>query len=98
MLVDTSVKAIRREFAQTWQDNQKTTEIAVKEDHVKLDKIIRVAARDEEGNIFYTRNGAFNVNQQGYLVTSSGAQVLNSNNEPIYIGASNITVDNNNFS
>lgn len=52
--------------------------------------------RDEEGNIFYTRNGAFNVNQQGYLVTSSGAQVLNSNNEPIYIGASNITVDNNN--
>ena len=32
-------------------NNQKTTEIAVAEDCVKLDKIVRVATRDEDGNI-----------------------------------------------
>lgn len=52
--------------------------------------------RDQQGNIAYTRDGSFNVNQQGYLVTSSGAQVLNSNNQPIYIGGSKITVDSSN--
>lgn len=52
--------------------------------------------RDDEGNIFYTRYGAFNINREGYLVTSSGAQVLNTNNQPIYVGTSNITVDSSN--
>lgn len=52
--------------------------------------------RDEQGNIFYTRDGGFNVNADGYLVTSSGAQVLNSNNQSIYVGGSSISVDNNN--
>ena len=52
--------------------------------------------RDEQGNIFYTRDGGFNVNTDGYLVTSSGAQVLNSNNQSIYVGGSSISVDNNN--
>ena len=44
--------------------------------------------RDEQGNVFYTRDG--------YLVTSSGAQVLNSNNQPMYVGGSSISVDSNN--
>ena len=38
--------------------------------------------RDNEGNLFYTRDGAFKVNRDGYLVTSSGYSVLNSNNQP----------------
>ena len=33
-------------------NNQTTTEIAVGEDRVKLDKIVRVAERDEDGNIY----------------------------------------------
>lgn len=52
--------------------------------------------RDEQGNVFYTRDGGFNINGDGYLVTSSGAQVLNSNNQPMYVGGSSISVDSNN--
>lgn len=52
--------------------------------------------RDEQGNIFYTRDGGFNINGDGYLATSSGEQVLNSNNQPIYIGGNSISVDSNN--
>lgn len=52
--------------------------------------------RDNEGNVFYTRDGAFNINRDGYLVTSSGYSVLNSNNQSIYVGNSSISVDNNN--
>ncbi len=36
----------------------------------------------EEG-IFYTRNGAFQLDSSGQLVTSSGAAVLNDGNDPI---------------
>ena len=52
--------------------------------------------RDNEGNLFYTRDGAFKVNRDGYLVTSSGYSVLNSNNQPIYVGNSSVSVDTNN--
>lgn len=52
--------------------------------------------RDEQGNVFYTRDGGFNINADGYLATSSGEQVLNSNNQPIYVGGSSISVDSNN--
>ena len=52
--------------------------------------------RDKEGNLFYTRDGAFKVNRDGYLVTSSGYSVLNSNNQPIYVGNSSVSVDTNN--
>ena len=51
---------------------------------------------DNEGNLFYTRDGAFKVNRDGYLVTSSGYSVLNSNNQPIYVGNSSVSVDTNN--
>ena len=52
--------------------------------------------RDNEGNLFYTRDGAFKVNRDGYLVTSSGYSVLNSNNQPIYVGNNSVSVDTNN--
>lgn len=52
--------------------------------------------RDDEGNTYYTRDGAFNINSEGYLVNSSGYEVLNTNNQPIYVGNSKITVDRNN--
>ena len=38
----------------------------------------------------------FKVNRDGYLVTSSGYSVLNSNNQPIYVGNSSVSVDTNN--
>ena len=52
--------------------------------------------RDNEGNTYYTRDGVFNINGNGYLVNGSGYEVLNTNNQPIYIGNSKITVDSNN--
>ena len=42
-----------------------------------------------------TVNGEY-VNRDGYLVTSSGYSVLNSNNQPIYVGNSSVSVDTNN--
>lgn len=57
--------------------------------------------RDNEGNIRYTRDGAFKVNGNGYLVTSSGYEVLGINQrtnnlEGIYVGNQKISMDNNN--
>lgn len=52
--------------------------------------------RDNQGNTYYTRDGVFNINGNGYLVNGSGYEVLNTNNQPIYIGNSKITVDSNN--
>lgn len=52
--------------------------------------------RDNQGNTYYTRDGVFNINSNGYLVNGSGYEVLNTNNQPIYIGNNKITVDSNN--
>jgi flagellar basal-body rod protein FlgG len=46
----------------------------------------------------YTRDGNFKVNQQGYLITNDGNEVLGINNatgakEPIYIGNSKFSLD-----
>lgn len=54
------------------------------------------SVRDNEGNTYYTRDGVFNINSEGYLVNGSGYEVLNTNNQPIYVGNSKITVDSNN--
>lgn len=57
---------------------------------------------DDNNNTFYTRDGSFKVNSQGYLVTNSGHYVTGINNqtgntERIYVGSDliNITPDNN---
>lgn len=52
-------------------------------------------------NFYYTRDGQFRVNNQGYLVNSSGDNVLglDSNSgrpEPIFIGNKKMVVDGNN--
>lgn len=49
----------------------------------------------------YTRDGNFKINQQGYLITNDGAEVLGVNNttgarEPIYIGGANFSLDGEN--
>lgn len=56
---------------------------------------------DEQNNIYYTRDGSFKVNAQGYLVTNSGHYVMginsqSGNSERIYVGSDliNITSDN----
>lgn len=56
---------------------------------------------DSAGNRFYTRDGAFKVNSEGYLVTTSGDKVLGINRssnalEPIYIGDEKISMDSRN--
>lgn len=52
--------------------------------------------RDNEGNTYYTRDGVFNINSEGYLVNESGYEVINTNNQSIYVGNNKITVDSNN--
>lgn len=59
------------------------------------------SVRDGEGNVRYTRDGVFRVDNRGYLVTSSGDNVLGVNQitnklEPIYVGNNKVSVDNNN--
>ncbi|MDR3594025.1 flagellar hook-basal body complex protein [Clostridium sp.] len=49
----------------------------------------------------YTRDGNFKVNQQGYLITNDGSEVLGINNttgakEPIYVGNSKFSLDEEN--
>lgn len=49
----------------------------------------------------YTRDGNFKVNQQGYLITSDGSEVLGQNNtngatEPIYVGDMKFSLDGEN--
>lgn len=49
------------------------------------------AIREPNGDIGYTKNGSFQVNSDGYLMTANGYQVLDTNYEPIQITGS---VDN----
>lgn len=49
----------------------------------------------------YTRDGNFKINQQGYLITNDGSQILGNNiatgaKEPIYIGDNKFSVDGEN--
>ena len=49
----------------------------------------------------YTRDGNFKINQQGYLITNDGCQVLGTNiatgaKEPIYIGNNKFSLDGGN--
>ncbi|HCW03632.1 MAG TPA: flagellar basal body rod protein FlgG [Clostridium sp.] len=62
---------------------------------------VRVTAADGSEGVFYTRDGEFRVNNQGYLVNSSGNYVLGRNVatgalEPMEVGNSKISTDMNN--
>lgn len=56
----------------------------------------------QSGNkIVYTRDGNFRIDNQGYLVTTTGDRVLGMNNgtgnaEPIFVGDSDFYIDDNN--
>ncbi|NLZ48088.1 MAG: flagellar basal body rod protein FlgG [Clostridiales bacterium] len=59
------------------------------------------AAADGTQGIYYTRDGAFHINNLGYLVNSTGNYVMGRNintgaMEPIAVGNSKITTDGNN--
>lgn len=56
---------------------------------------------DEQNNTYYTRDGSFKVNPQGYLVTNSGQYVMGinsqtGNSERIYIGSDLISISPDN--
>lgn len=56
---------------------------------------------DEQNNTYYTRDGSFKVNPQGYLVTNSGHYVMGinsqtGNSERIYIGSDLISISPDN--
>jgi len=57
---------------------------------------------DPEGNIYYTRDGSFRIDNQGNLITNTGNYVLgnnldNGNMEPINVGQSSMAVSPNNI-
>ena len=57
--------------------------------------------QDFSGNTYYTRNGSFNINSQGYLVTDAGHNVMGYNKttgalEAINVGNEKIAVSPNN--
>lgn len=52
---------------------------------------------DNNNNVFYTRDGSFKINTQGFLVTNTehyvvGINSATGNEEPIYVGNENISV------
>jgi flagellar basal-body rod protein FlgF len=52
------------------------------------------AVIDAQGEIAYTRNGHFNIDNKGFLVTQHGDQVLDGSYAPIFIGIDNVrTID-----
>ncbi len=56
--------------------------------------------KDANGNIYFTRDGNFKVNQNGYLVTLDGEQVLDDSQNPIQLDITNakfINVDENGY-
>src|SRR5699024_65294 len=48
--------------------------------------------QDENGDVRLTRNGNFNVDEQGYLVISQGYYLLDQNEDPIHIGGSEFII------
>lgn len=58
-------------------------------------------ARNANGQEVYTRDGNFKVNQQGYLITNDGCEVMGINNttgaqEHIYVGSMNFSLEGDN--
>ena len=58
-------------------------------------------ARNANGQEVYTRDGNFKVNQQGYLITNDGCEVMGINNttgaqEHIYVGNMNFSLEGDN--
>jgi len=49
----------------------------------------------EDGQIRYTKNGQFTINQNGFLTTSEGYQVLNQNLQPIQVNSKDFKVSDN---
>lgn len=49
----------------------------------------------ENNDIRYTRNGQFTVNEDGFLTTSEGYNVLNQNLQPIQVNSTEFTVEDN---
>lgn len=48
--------------------------------------------QNERGQNFYTRNGSFGINRDGYLMTPSGAYVLDRNNQRIQIQGTQVDI------
>jgi flagellar hook-basal body protein len=51
-------------------------------------------AVESKGQTYYTRNGSFSMNKDGFLVTGSGQKVLDTANKPIRIEGENISIAN----
>lgn len=56
---------------------------------------------DNQNNSYYTRDGSFRVDADGYLITNSGYYVMGTNNrtgntERIYVGNGEVTLDSDN--
>lgn len=50
---------------------------------------------DSQGNVSYTRNGKFSLDSKGFLINSSGMNLLNERNKPIKISGVNVSINGN---
>lgn len=72
-----------------------TSEGNVKTTGNPLDVAIRgegFLAVQAEGEILYTRNGALSMDKEGFITTGNGMKVLDTNNRPIRIEGSSVTI------
>jgi hypothetical protein len=72
-------------------------DLARREDHAGLELDLALSAgfftiRDEAGNVFYTRDGRFQRDAAGSLVTSAGYYVLGDDGQPITLPPGPVTI------
>jgi flagellar basal-body rod protein FlgF/flagellar basal-body rod protein FlgG len=61
--------------------------------HVAIDGEGFFKVQDEEGNLYYTRQGNFHIDETGVLTSSTGMKVLGDNRKPIILPSPDVTID-----
>ena len=83
------------------QETGKDTDIALVDEGLPIDEetgkkgLLLFGVRLDDNSIRYTRNGNFTVNEDGFLTTSEGYQVLGEDLQPIQLNSDSFTIDNN---
>ncbi len=82
------------------QETGKSTDIALVDERLPIDEetskkgLLLFGVRLEDNSIRYTRNGNFTVNEDGFLTTSEGYQVLGEDLQPIQLSSDSFNMDN----
>ena len=80
------------------QETGKDTDIALIDESLPIDEetgkkgLLLFGVRLDDNSIRYTRNGNFTVNEDGFLTTSEGYQVLGEDLQPIQLNSDSFTL------